>query len=298
MTDDYQAIPEILRGRPQFVVWRYRQQPGSPKPKKVPFSPRHTDQKASVTDPRTWGTFEEAVAAVRATAREPGKLRPVDGLGFVFKPAAHDKGEKNVLGHRITAGRGIEDGEEVLDILARHPSTARFIAMKLVRRFVADEPPRPLVDRAARTFRRTDGDLREVMQTILQSREFYAAAARRAKIKSPLEYVASALRATDADVRNPRAFVGTISALGEPLYQSQPPTGYPDRASVWINTGTLVDRLNFAQGLAANGLNASTIDRSRAEAALKRLLPDAAADDSSPVTRLALLLGSPAFQRR
>ena len=223
---------------------------------------------------------------------------PHDGLGFVFKPAAHDKGEKNVLGHRITAGRGIEDGEEVLDILARHPSTARFIATKLVRRFVADEPPRPLVDRAARTFRRTDGDLREVMQTILQSREFYAATARRAKIKSPLEYVASALRATDADVRNPRAFVGTISALGEPLYQSQPPTGYPDRASVWINTGTLVDRLNFAQGLAANGLNASTIDRSRAEAALKRLVPDAAADDSSPVTRVALLIGSPAFQRR
>ncbi len=223
---------------------------------------------------------------------------PHDGLGFLFKPAMHDRGEKRVLGHRIKAGRGIEDGEEVLDILARHPSTARFVATKLVRRFVADDPPRSLVDRAAKTFRRSDGDLREVMRTILSSREFYASAAHRAKMKSPFEFVASALRATDAELRNPRPFVGTIANLGEPLYQSQPPTGYPDRTSAWINTGTLVDRLNFAQGLATNGLNAATIDRPQAEADLKRLFPDAQADDTSPVERLALLVGSPAFQRR
>jgi len=223
---------------------------------------------------------------------------PHDGLGFVFKPQMHDRGEKHVLGHRIKAGRGIEDGEEVLDILARHPSTARFIATKLVRRFVADDPPRALVDRAAKTFRRTDGDLRAVMRVILTSREFYASASYTAKIKSPLEYVASALRATGADIHNPRPFVGTIGNLGEPLYQSQPPTGYPDRATAWINTGTLVDRLNFAQALAANGLNAATIDRPRAESAMKELVPSGETDDSSPVLRLALLLGSPAFQHR
>jgi uncharacterized protein (DUF1800 family) len=223
---------------------------------------------------------------------------PHDGLGFVFKPAMHDRGEKRVLGHRIKAGRGIEDGEEVLDILARHPSTARFVATKLVRRFVADDPPVSLIARAAETFRHTDGDLREVMRTILSSSGFYESARRPTKIKTPLEYVASALRATDAVVRNPRPFIATIGTLGEPLYQSQPPTGYPDRASAWINTGTLVDRLNFAQALAANGLNAAAIDRARVEAAVRALIPETQADDASPVTRLALLIGSPAFQYR
>jgi uncharacterized protein (DUF1800 family) len=223
---------------------------------------------------------------------------PHDGLGFVFKPPMHDRGEKRVLGHRIKVGRGVEDGEEVLDILARHPSTARFIATKLVRRFVADDPPRALVDRAARTFRRTDGDLREVMRTILTAPEFSSAAARRAKVKSPLEYVASALRASDATVRNPRPFAGTIAALGEPLYQSQPPTGYVDRMETWINTGTLIDRMNFAFALAANGVNAATIDRAGAEDAVRRVIPDVSAEDGSPTVRLALLLGSPAFQRR
>jgi len=223
---------------------------------------------------------------------------PHDGMGFVFKPAMHDRREKRVLGHRIKAGGGIEDGEAVLDILARHPSTARFIATKLVRRFVADDPPPSLVDRAAKTFRRTDGDLREVTRTILSSRELFAASAYRAKMKSPLEYVASALRATDATIRNPRAFVGTIGAMGEPLYQSQPPTGYADRADVWINAGTLVSRLNFAVAMGANGMNAASVNAARAAAALEALLPDVAASGSSPARRTAALLGSPAFQRR
>ena len=223
---------------------------------------------------------------------------PHDGLGFAFKPQMHDRGEKRVLGHTIRAGGGIEDGEAVLDILARHPSTARFIATKLARRFVSDVPPPGLVDRTARTFRRTDGDLREVMRTILTSPEFYAPAARHAKMKSPLEFVASALRASGGTIRNPRPFVGTIANLGEPLYQSQPPTGYVDRADVWINTGTLVDRMNFAFQLASNGLNAATIDRPAAEASLRQLVVTTDADDPSPIIRLALLMGSPAFQRR
>ncbi len=223
---------------------------------------------------------------------------PHDGMGFVFKPAMHDRGEKHVLGHTMKAGRGLEDGEEVLDILARHPSTARFIATKLARRFVADDPPRSLVDRVARTFQRTDGNLREVMRAILTSRELSAPPAYRAKVKSPLEYVASALRATNASVRSPRAFAGTIAAMGEPLYQSQPPTGYADRAGAWINAGTLVSRLNFALALATNGMNAASVDAARGEEDLKRLLPDVRTDEPSAAIRTAVLLGSPAFQRR
>ncbi|HUC76333.1 MAG TPA: DUF1800 domain-containing protein [Vicinamibacterales bacterium] len=235
---------------------------------------------------------------------------PHDGSGFFFNDKVHDHGAKRVLGHRIREGRGIEDGEQVLDILSRHPSTARFIATKLVRRFVADAPPKTLVDRAARTFSRTDGDLREVVRTILSSREFYAAAAYRAKVKSPFEYVVSALRATNASVTNVRAFVGIIGALGEPLYQCQPPTGYGDRAEAWINTGALVARVNFAQNLAANGANASKVDLTD-QAAPSRLsaavlgdeLSDGtrltmAAPQASPAVKIGLLLGSPEFQRR
>ncbi len=223
---------------------------------------------------------------------------PHDGMGFTFKPAVHDRGEKRVLGHRIKAGRGIEDGEEVLDILARHPSTARFIATKLVRHFVADDPPDTLVDRAAKTFQHSGGNLREVMRTILTSREFYAETTYRVKVKSPFEYVVSALRATSASVKNPRPFVNTIAAMGEPLYQSQPPTGYADRADAWISAGALISRLNFAQALAANGLNAASVDIARADADLKQLLPDVHIEGPSAASRTALRLGSPAFQRR
>jgi uncharacterized protein (DUF1800 family) len=223
---------------------------------------------------------------------------PHDGMGFVFKPPMHDTNEKRVLGHRIKAHGGVDDGEAVLDIVARHPSTAHFIATKLVRRFVADDPPASLVDRAARTFRRTDGDLREVMRTILTSPEFFAPAARHAKLKSPFEFVVSVLRGTDADITNPGPFVGTIAAMGEPLFQQQPPTGYPDRASAWLNTGALVSRFNFVYAFASNGLNAAKLDRQHAEAALSELLPDESLSDPSSVFRLTAALGSPGFEWR
>src|SRR5260370_2986449 len=132
--------------------------------------------------------------------------KPHEATGFEFDAKMHDHGEKRVLGHKIKAGRGIEDGEEVLDILAKHRSTAHFIATKLVRRFVSDDPPKALVDRAARTYQRTDGDLREVMRTILTAPEFYAPAAYPANAKTPFQFVASALRATNADITNVRSF--------------------------------------------------------------------------------------------
>jgi len=236
---------------------------------------------------------------------------PRDGGGFEFNDKMHDHGQKRVLGHKIKPGRGIEDGEEVLDLLARQPATARFIVTKLVRRFVADDPPSALVDRVAKTFVRTDGDLREVVRAILTSPEFFAQAAYRAKVKNPFEFVVSALRATNASITNARGFVATIAAMGEPLYQYQAPTGYGDRATVWVNTGTLIARLNFALGLTANGLNAAKVDLAPASADMMEFATAILDDDLSPATRAAvqstrapvtvragLLLGSPEFQRR
>ncbi len=203
--------------------------------------------------------------------------QPHQGGGFKFDPRRHDDGRKVVLGHVIKAGGGEHDGEEVLDILARHPSTARFIATKLVRHFVSDTPPPSLVDRVAKRFRDTDGDLREVMKAILTSPEFRSSDAYHAKVKTPFEFVVSAVRATDADVRDARPLVRQIAELGEPLYQCQPPTGYKDTADAWVNTGALVGRMNFGLALAGNKLRGIVVSNAQ---------PDGVA------------LGTPEFQRR
>jgi len=180
----------------------------------------------------------------------------------------------------IKAGGGESDGEQVLDILASHPSTARFIATKLARRFVGDTPPAPLVDRAAKRFRDTGGDLREVTRTILTSPEFLSPDAYGAKMKTPFEFVVSALRATGADVTDALPIARALQQLGMPLYQCQPPTGYKDTADAWLNTGALVERMNFAVRLATSRLPGTSI-----------------ALDESP-DDLALRLGGPEFQRR
>jgi uncharacterized protein (DUF1800 family) len=232
--------------------------------------------------------------------------KPHEASGFEFNAKAHDGGAKLVLGRRLKAGSGMQDGESVLDILAKHPSTARFIATKLARRFVSDDPPPSLVARVAKTFTKSDGDLREVMRVLLTSPEFYAASSYDAKVKSPLEFVAGALRVTGASVTNPRGFTGTIANLGEPLYQCQPPSGYPDRSSAWMNTGALVGRLNFARSLAGNGLPAARVDPPTAEKLVQAVLATRLSAESrsvvaagkQPATRLALLLGSPEYQQR
>jgi uncharacterized protein (DUF1800 family) len=228
---------------------------------------------------------------------------PRMGGGFRFAPQLHDEGEKVVLGHRIKAGGGERDGEEVLDILASHPSTARFIATKLARRFVSDVPPRALVDRAAATFRDTHGDLRAVMTLLLTSPEFLSADAYRVKVKSPFEFLVSAVRATGAEVIDARPLVRALQQLGMPLYQCQPPTGYKDTADAWVNTGALVNRMNDALALASGRMPGVRMPSPPpAEAVLE--------NDMSDVTRatiakaqtapqgLALALGSPEFQRR
>jgi uncharacterized protein (DUF1800 family) len=198
---------------------------------------------------------------------------------FAFAPRRHDNDSKMVLGHLIPANGGIRDGEMVLDILASHPSTAKFIATELCRRLVADDPPPALVDRIASVFRETDGDLRQVYQAIIYSPEFFSPQAYRAKIKSPFEFAISAVRATGGTLvsddflpldRRLAIEAGAtfgrggdrlasakrkslnieIIQMGQPLFAYQAPTGYPEDSRKWVNTGALIARMNFALALA------------------------------------------------
>jgi uncharacterized protein (DUF1800 family) len=206
--------------------------------------------------------------------------RPRQGGGFRFEPRLHDDGPKIVLGHRIKAGGGMSDGEQVLDILASHPSTARFISTKLLRRFVSDTPPPALVERVAKRFRDTKGDLREVMRAILTSPEFQSPDVRQAKVKTPLEFAVSAVRALGADLDDATPLVRAMDQLGMPLDRCQPPTGYKDTADAWVSTGALVGRMNFALALAGNrlpGITVKEIERPQ---------------------QVALDIGGPDFQRR
>ncbi len=236
---------------------------------------------------------------------------PRQGGGFQFEPRMHDDGEKMVLGHRLKAGGGKRDAEEVLDILAAHPSTARFIATKLVRRFVSDQPPASLVDRAAARFRDTQGNIREVVRVIVTSPEFFAPDAYRAKVKTPFEFVAAAVRATSADAVNAMPLVTAMRDLGMAPYQCQPPTGYADRADAWVNTGALLNRMNFSVALTNGRLpgvkmrSADSLEAARDTIADEVLAGDLApstratvAKASTPAQAIALLLGSPEFQRK
>lgn len=175
--------------------------------------------------------------------------RGANGGEFVFRPEQHDAAEKQILGKVFPAERGQEEGEEVLDMLARSPQTAKFIATKLARRFVSDTPSAALVARAAATFRRTDGDIRETMRTIVTSEEFFASSAYRAKVKSPFELVASTLRAMGATPDATPRSAQLVSRLGEPIFGHQAPNGYPETGDAWMNTGAILNRINF--GLAA-----------------------------------------------
>ena len=190
--------------------------------------------------------------------------RPRQSTGFVFRSFMHDNKEKTVLGQKIPAGGGIKDGEMVIDILAHHPSTAKFISTKLVRRFVSDTPPQALVDRVTAVYTKTDGDIREMLRTIFTSPEFNSKEAYRAKIKSPFELAISAIRALGADVNAPIQTAQFIAKMGEPLYLYQAPTGYPDRADQWVNTGSLLERLNFGLALTTNKLRGAAFDVKRA----------------------------------
>jgi uncharacterized protein (DUF1800 family) len=170
---------------------------------------------------------------------------------FFFNPNIHDAGEKVILGQKFPAGHGEDEGERVLDIVARHPSTARFVTTKLARHFVSDEPPKALVDRCAQTFTRTDGDIRETVRCVITSPEFFSRASYRAKVKTPFELIASALRAVNAEPDTTPRTAQLVARLGQPIFGRQTPDGWPDRGDAWMNTGAILNRINFGLGLAA-----------------------------------------------
>jgi uncharacterized protein (DUF1800 family) len=253
------------------------------------------------------------------------------GPEFLYINQMHDKGTKVVLDHTIR-NAGQRDAEQVLDILARHPSTARFISTKLAQRFVSDDPSATLVEKMAGTFAETDGDIRAVLRTMFASEEFWSPDAVGAKVKTPFEFVVSAARATGAELgQRPPGLVMALRELGQPLYAAQPPTGYKETADAWVSTGGLLARMKVALGLATNRLpgvrsqlspdwvGARTRDemvsrlaqdvvgrpvsentRAALTAELEKAGAEIAAGGRHVETRLALgwLLASPEFQRQ
>jgi uncharacterized protein (DUF1800 family) len=190
-------------------------------------------------------------------------IQPLEqGATFQFDPKKHDPGDKVVLGQTIPEN-GVNEGLQVLDMLAHHPNTAKFIARKLAMRFVADNPPPALVDRLAQKFLSTDGDMREVLRTLFKSPEFWSAKAYRAKVKTPFEFVISSLRATGTDLNNPGPLLGILNKMGMPLYLMQPPTGYSMAESTWMNSEALIDRMNYALALSNGQVGGTNFDAGR-----------------------------------
>ncbi|HZG51952.1 MAG TPA: DUF1800 domain-containing protein, partial [Pyrinomonadaceae bacterium] len=232
-----------------------------------------------------------------------GVTNPERAGTFFFNARLHDDGEKVVLGHKIPAGGGINDGLMVLDILSKHPSTAKFIATKLARRFVSDNPGPALVARTAAAYTKSEGDIRETLRALFASPEFNAPENYRAKIKTPFELAVSAVRSLGGETNGGPALHQWIARMGEPLYMYQAPTGYPDTAEHWVNTGALLERMNFALALVSGRINGTRVNLSRfahasgsgavAGADKSRLVDEFAASilqgDMSPKTKAALL---------
>lgn len=254
--------------------------------------------------------------------------KPQKSGEFLFRPLAHDSDEKTILGKTFPSGQGIEDGEQVLDLLARHPATAHHLAKKLCQKFVSDDPPAALVDRVAKVFLDTDGDLTATYEAIFASREFWSDDAYESKTKKPLELAVSAIRALNGTTDGDIALAQNLDRMGERLYRAQPPTGYAETAETWVNAGALVNRINFGLALVSGRVKGTTVtlplrasdakdsvdvisqrilgrplQKSTREVVLAALANDAKEVDGeqrSPDTaRIAgLLLGSPDFQKQ
>lgn len=234
--------------------------------------------------------------------------RPRGEAEFTFEPRLHDDGAKTVLGVSIPAGGGIDDGLKIIDLLARHPATAKFIATKLARRLVADDPPAAIVGKAENAFRSSDGDIRSVLRAILDAPEFFSTELYRGKVKKPLEYVASAMRITGSETQITHQLLRYLARMGEPLFLAQPPTGYPDAGSSWVSPDMLLTRVNFAGDLATNRLPGTRLGGDAVgsvDAIAKLIAPDslssatrAALAETEGRDALALFLAAPEFQRR
>jgi uncharacterized protein (DUF1800 family) len=245
-----------------------------------------------------WTIFAPRGGAAAAAAMM-GEAGRENAGSFYFNPRVHDDGEKVVLGQKIPAGGGIKDGLMVLDILSRHPATAKFISTKLVRHFVSDTPPPSLVAKVTETYQKTDGDIREMLKTIFFSPEFNAPDAYRAKIKRPFELAVSAVRTLGADTNGGPQLHQWIARMGQPLYGFVTPNGYSDTADTWVNTGALLERLNFGLSLASNRIPGTRTDLKRLgdwsnqadkSAVIDSFLSTIVAGDISPQTKDTLLM--------
>lgn len=223
-------------------------------------------------------------------------VAPRENPAFYFDARIHDIDPKRVLGKKLKGG-GINDGEEVLELLAKNKNTAQHISLQLAKHFVSDDPPPALVARMARTFEKSRGDIRTVMSSMIYSPEFWSRAAFRAKVKTPFEIVVSAARALGADVDQPLQLAQWVARIGQPLYQCLPPTGYSDNAATWVSTGALLNRMNFAVALTANKIRGSQVDinalvgtdvMTRPELALERIEAEFIAGQISEATRSTL----------
>ena len=257
--------------------------------------------------------------------------KPAFGGGFKFEPRMHEPGPKLFLGHKIK-DNGEREGLDVLHRLATSPRTAHFISLKLAQRFVSDDPPPALVDRMSKTFLKKKGDIREVLLTLFHSPEFWDDASYRAKVKTPFEFVASAVRATGAEVDDALPLTRQLNNMGMPLYGAQPPTGYSMKAETWVSSSALLNRMNFSLALMNGRIRGVTVDAAQltggtgaqdAEATLSMLETslivggvskqthdsiaaqiEAPGKNNAPQRRpevnamAGLLLGSPEFQRR
>jgi uncharacterized protein (DUF1800 family) len=245
-----------------------------------------------------WSIFAPRGGAAAAAALMGDKARENAGR-FYFAPRMHDDGEKIVLGHKIPSGGGLKDGIMVLDILAHHQSTARFIATKLARHFVMDNPSPALIDRVAAAFTKSDGDIKETLKAIFSSPEFNSAEAYRSKIKRPFELAISAVRTLGGETTGGPQLHQWIARMGEPLYGYQTPNGYSDTAENWVNTGALLERLNFGLALASNRIQGTRVNLRRfvgdtsveADKArmMDRFLSVIVSGDISPRTRETLM---------
>ncbi len=224
--------------------------------------------------------------------RQAGVPDDLDSGEFYFNERWHEKGTKTVLGQKIDEG-GIKDGLKVIDILVRQPATAKFIARKLAVKFVSDKPSEALVNRVADTFAKTGGDIKATLRTLFSDKEFFAPENYRAKIKTPFELAVSSIRALGAETNAGPQFLAMLNKLGEVPYGYQAPTGYPDTAEEWVNTGALLERLNFAVAFASNRIPGTTVDlrafdqKDKAKI-LDRAIAEILDNDVSPSTRGSL----------
>ena len=227
--------------------------------------------------------------------------------GFYFDPTRHDATSKKVLGERFEPGNGVKEGEKVIELLAKHPSTARFIAKKLAQYFIIENPPQTLIEGMAEAFLTSNGNIPTVIKVMLESPDFWVKPDEDQKIKSPFEFIVSSARALNLDVKDPIELLRWCTKMGQPLYAYQAPTGYPDQAAFWVNGTSLIKRMDFALQLANNEINGvyyHTNTLTKNNDYLQELIPTRNIEPilnlvnniDDPNLRIGILLGSPIFQ--